>query len=68
MLDAAKKPKAEAVQKVEAVPEDPFKVVLNKAGATSAILGSMLGFGCLCPDPAFLSMFSIFSLALVAGY
>jgi len=31
-------------------------------------LASVIGLGCLCPDPAFLGMTSIFALAVVAGY
>ena len=31
-------------------------------------LASIVGLGVLCPDPAFMTMFSTFSLALIAGY
>jgi hypothetical protein len=34
----------------------------------AAGLGSIVGLGVLCPDPAFLMMFSTFSLAVIAGY
>jgi len=34
----------------------------------AAALASIVGMGVLCPDPAFMTMFSTFSLALIAGY
>jgi hypothetical protein len=34
----------------------------------AAALSSIVGFGILCPDPAFMTMFSTFSLAIIAGY
>jgi len=34
----------------------------------AASLASIVGLGVLCPDPSFMTMFSTFSLALIAGY
>jgi hypothetical protein len=33
-----------------------------------AALASIVGFGVLCPDPAFMTMFSTLTLAVIAGY
>jgi H+-translocating NAD(P) transhydrogenase len=34
----------------------------------AASLSSLVGLGVLCPDPAFMTMMSTFSLAVIAGY
>jgi len=41
---------------------------LKNAIGMAAALASIVGMGVLCPDPAFMTMFSTFSLALIAGY
>lgn len=68
-LDAGKaqKPK-EVAKKKEEVVTDLFKPTLNTALSMAATLASIVGVGVLCPDPAFMTMFSTFSLALIAGY
>lgn len=66
MLDAKKPAKKEVKQVVEQ--EDPWKATLKNAIATAAGLSSFIGIGALCPDPQFLSIFTTFSLAVIAGY
>lgn len=34
----------------------------------AASLASIVGLGVLCPDPSFMTMFSTFTLAVIAGY
>ena len=34
----------------------------------AAALASIVGLGVMCPDPSFMTMFSTFTLALIAGY
>lgn len=67
MLDATpKKDKAEAK---EEGPVDLYPETMRKSMAIAATLGSIVGFGVLCPtNPAFHSMLTTFSLAVVAGY
>lgn len=67
MLDAAKKPKAKEEKKVEA-PPNYFNDTMKTAGIMATALGSVIGGGMLCPDPAFMSMATTFSLAVIAGY
>ena len=68
-LDATKaqKPKAE-VEKKATGPVDLFNPTLKTALTMATTLASIVGVGVLCPDPAFMTMFSTFSLALIAGY
>ena len=70
MLDA--KPKkttvAEAKEEKEG-PKDLYTETLHKSAVVAGMLGSIVGFGVLCPtNPAFHSMLTTFSLAVVAGY
>lgn len=41
---------------------------MKTALSMAATLGSVIGLGVLCPDPAFMTMVSTFALALIAGY
>lgn len=41
---------------------------MKQAVGMAATLASIVGFGVLCPDPTFMTMFSTFSLAVIAGY
>jgi NAD(P) transhydrogenase len=67
MLDAAPKAKKEAVE--ETGPPDLYPSTLQTAGVITAALSSIVGFGVLCPtNPAFHSMLTTLSLAVVAGY
>lgn len=67
MLDAAPKAKKEAA--VEEGPPDLYPSTLQTAGVITAALSSIVGFGVLCPtNPAFHSMLTTLSLAVVAGY
>jgi NAD(P) transhydrogenase len=45
-----------------------FAPTMKTALTMAASLASIVGFGVLCPDPAFMTMFSTFSLAVIAGY
>ena len=71
MLDAAK-PAAAAAAAVEKTPEEvaaeAYKSTLQNSLYWGAGLAGYVGLACLCPDPMFLTMFTTFSLALVAGY
>lgn len=68
MLDAAPKAsKKEAA--AEEGPKDLRPETMRTAGVLAATLSSIVGFGILCPtNPAFHSMLTTFSLAVVAGY
>lgn len=68
MLDAAPKAgKKEAA--ADAGPKDLYPETLRTAAVIGASLCSIVGFGVLCPtNPAFHSMLTTFSLAVVAGY
>jgi len=66
MLDASKKKKEEKEKVTEEV--DPFSGFLRNAIGAGIGLGSFVGLGVLCPDPAFLGMVTTFSLAVIAGY
>lgn len=67
MLDAAPKTKKEEVE--DTGPKDLKEETMQKAGIIAASLASIVGFGVLCPtNPAFHSMLTTFSLAVVAGY
>lgn len=67
MLDATPKAKKEEVK--ETGPKDLYPETLRTAGVIAATLSSVVGFGVLCPtNPAFHSMLTTFSLAVVAGY
>ena len=68
MLDAA--PKAGKKEVAEDPKEkDLYPETLRTAGVIGATLASIVGFGVLCPtNPAFHSMLTTFSLAVVAGY
>lgn len=57
-------PKVEVVEE----PVDMKQVALKRAMGLSAGLMSLVGLGVMCPDPSFLTMTSIFALAVVAGY
>lgn len=61
------KPKV-APQVVEKIEENPFNETLKSAFYWGAGMSSFVGLACLYPDPAFLTMVTTFSLALVAGY
>lgn len=61
------KPKKVETHKDEA-PKDLKLETLRKALSMSAGMAALVGLGVLHPDPAFLTMSSIFSLAVVAGY
>lgn len=63
-LDAGKKPKKEAK---EDKPVDHFGNTLKTSISAGLGLSALFGVGVLCPDPAFLSMMSIFGLAVVGG-
>lgn len=66
-LDAVKaQPKKE--EKEKEVIKDLYGPTLKTALGMAATLGGIVGCGVLCPDPAFMTMFSTFSLALIAGY
>jgi NAD(P) transhydrogenase len=67
MLDAAKTAKKET--KEDKGPVDLYPGTLQTAGVIGATLSSIVGFGVLCPtNPAFHSMLTTFSLAVVTGY
>ncbi len=66
-LDAGKAQKKDVEAKKEVV-VDPFQSTLKNSLGMAATLASIIGLGVLCPDPAFMTMFSTFSLALIAGY
>lgn len=65
-LDAVKAKKDVVVAKEVVV--DPFHQTLRSSLMMAAGLSSIVGLGVLCPDPAFMTMFSTFSLAVIAGY
>jgi NAD(P) transhydrogenase len=68
-LDAVKAQKTEAkVHAKETGPVDLFTPTLKTAMSMGAALASIVGLGVLCPDPAFMTMFSTLSLAVIAGY
>ena len=67
MLDAGKKEKKN-ISKPKTIELDPYKETLKTALTITAGLGSFLGLGVICPDPAFLTMVGTFSLALIGGY
>jgi len=58
--------KKETVVKVLEVKDLKAQTMRTAIGMASG-LASIIGLGCLCPDPAFLGMTSIFALAVVAG-
>lgn len=66
-LDAVKATKKEIIKKEEVV-TDLFSKTLRSSLGMAATLSSIVGLGVLCPDPAFMTMFSTFTLALIAGY
>jgi NAD(P) transhydrogenase len=66
-LDAVKAKKAVEVKK-EDVPRNVFKETMKSSALMASAIASIIGFGVLCPDPAFMTMFSTFSLAVIAGY
>lgn len=66
-LDAGKAQKTEK-KAVKEAPADLFPVAMKNALTMAASLTSIVGLGVLCPDPSFMSMFSTFSLAVIAGY
>ena len=67
-LDAVKAaPKEEKEVKKEG-PKDMFNETLKNACYMGAALASIVGLGIAVPDPAFMTMFSTFSLAVIAGY
>jgi hypothetical protein len=53
---------------VKEEPVDVFSTTMKNAVTMAASLASIVGLGVLCPDPTFMTMFSTFSLALIAGY
>ena len=65
-LDVKAAKKDVKVVKEEVV--DPFHQTLRSSLMMAAGLSSIVGLGVLCPDPAFMTMFSTFSLAVIAGY
>jgi NAD(P) transhydrogenase len=66
MLDAA--PKKAAQKEEKKVEISPFNQTLKKALGTTAVLASIVGMGAVCPNPAILTMSTIFGLSLVTGY
>lgn len=50
------------------MPTDLFPTTMKNAIGMAVSLASIVGLGVLCPDPAFMTMFSTFSLAVIAGY
>jgi hypothetical protein len=66
-LDAGKAHKVEE-KEVKAVVTDLWSSTMKNAVTMAAALSSIVGLGVLCPDPSFMTMFSTFSLALIAGY
>ncbi len=66
-LDAGKAQKVEE-KEVKAVVTDLWGPTMKNALTMAAALSSIVGLGVLCPDPSFMTMFSTFSLALIAGY
>jgi hypothetical protein len=54
--------------KKEEVVTDLYQQTMRTALGMAATLGGIVGMGVLCPDPTFMTMFSTFSLALIAGY
>ena len=66
LVEAPKSKKVET--KVVKQEEDPYKKTLKKTIGTGTGLFSLIGMGVLCPDLAFMKMFTTFSLAIVAGY
>jgi len=68
-LDAPKtKPAPPAKHATAPVETNLFRKTLNSAVGIAVGLSAVLGFGLAVPDPALLSMASIFSLSLIAGY
>lgn len=68
-LDAPKtKPAAPAKHAAAPVETNLFSKTLRSAVGLAAGLSAVLGFGFAVPDPSLLSMASIFSLSLIAGY
>jgi len=66
MLDA---PKAKKEEVKDTGPKDMYPETMRTAATLAATLTSIVGFGVLCPtNPAFHSMLTTFSLAVVAGY
>lgn len=66
MLDA---PKAKKEEVKDTGPKDTYPETMRTAATLAATLTSIVGFGVLCPtNPAFHSMLTTFSLAVVAGY
>lgn len=63
MLTQTKKKEAVKVEEVKDLKAQTMRTALGLTGG----LASLVGIGCLCPDPAFLGMTSIFALAVVAG-
>lgn len=68
MLDAAPKASKKEAE-ADKGPKDMYPETMRTAGVLAATLSSIVGFGVLCPtNPAFHSMLTTFSLAVVAGY
>ena len=68
-LDAPKaKPAPPAKHAAAPVETNLFTKTLKSAVGMAVGLSAILGFGFAVPDPALLSMASIFSLSLIAGY
>lgn len=67
MLDAA--PKTAKKEEKETGPKDLYPETMHKAAVIAGVLSSTVAFGCMVPtNPAFHSMLTTFSLAVVAGY
>jgi len=66
-LDAKPKTKVDNT-KTEVVVTDLKIPTLKRVTNLSLGFASMIGLGMLCPDPAFLTMATIFGLAVVGGY
>lgn len=49
-------------------PKDLFNDTLKSSAYMAASLAGLVGLGVMCPDPAFMTMMSTFSLAVIAGY
>jgi hypothetical protein len=67
-LDAGKAQKAEVAKEEKAVVTDLWGPTMKNALTMAAALSSIVGLGVLCPDPSFMTMFSTFSLALIAAW
>jgi len=67
MLDAKPKKKSNKELEQESAPKDLKAETLRSALQMGVGLASIVGMGVLCPDPAFMTMSSIFALSVVAG-